>query len=169
MAFEQFETHDDESSDDNGSSAPCPLVIERPAGAGRQHLHRAAPADLPADVVEAVGAALDLIEGDAMDRSSAFEALSERIARLASPEGDALVHELAAHLPVLAAMGRHYLRESLEARTSEARIKFGKLALQCESSHLRTSIAVAGLLDQKAGRAKVLVTVDELTHDDFTM
>lgn len=110
--------------------------------AQRRSKHRPAPLALPSDPAEAMLATLAIINGDdvsAVDRAAAIEGLTERVTKLASADGKAVLSELAQHLPVLHAL---FLRMAAEAATTnnhDHRSKLMRMSLAAQQNYARTA------------------------------
>jgi hypothetical protein len=59
------------------------------------------------------------------------------------------------HAAILDALSMRYSAESVNAVVPDFKQKFLKIALQCQSSYVRTLIAVEGLRLQRQGKAVV--------------
>jgi len=130
-------------------------------------LHRAAPAVLPLDAGAAVATAMTAVLGDdSLSRSSVTEAMRVRVGKLLDSSGTEAREELAAHAAMLYALTQRWTIAAVEARQPDHAVKFQKLALSCHASYVRTLIAIEGLRQQAAGRAKVTLTNDDDDGDD---
>lgn len=133
----------------------------------RPTFHRAPPISLPSNAAESAALVLRYVQTAdvAFDRSAAIEAMAARVQRLSDPDADAatVVAELAGHAAVLDALFQRWTAEAVRACNPEHQTKFAKLALSSQASYTRTIIAIEGLKQQRASRAKVIFDGD---HDD---
>lgn len=102
---------------------------------------------------------------EAVDRSSAIEAMSKRLTKLKDPDGEQVTNELLAHACILDSLFQRFTTEALTARLPESRVKFLKMALTCQAAYTRTLIAVEGLKAQRKGSASVTLQDDASDHD----
>ena len=125
-------------------------------------LHRSKPAVLPLDAGAAVATAMAAVLGDdSLSRSSVIEAMRTRIDKLLSADGAEAREELAAHAVMLYALTQRWTLAAVDARQPLHAVQFQKLALSCHASYVRTLIAIEGLRQQAAGRAKVTLIDDD--------
>lgn len=109
--------------------------------------HRKSPLVIPEAAREATSAVVALIKhnGPSPSRSAALEAFNVRLRRLTDPDSAVIIEELASHAAVLTALVERWATESIQAPTTESKVRFGKLALQAQNSCLRTLLAVKAL------------------------
>ena len=133
-----------------------------PAPLRRVSAHRPPPLYLPPDPRDAAAQALAHIRGDdSYNRAAALEAMTGRVVALRDGDSDEALECLASHLPVLEALWLKFGVEAALAKSSEHKAKLLRMSLSAQSSYLRTQIALAGLRQQRAGRATVTVIDDE--------
>ena len=145
-----------------------PITEEAVATAlGRASIHRAPAIQLPADARHAAALVLAYVqEGDtSFDRSAAIEAMAARVAKLKGSDGDQAEEELLAHAAILDGLFSRYTAEAMNAKMVEHRVKFQKLALQCQGSYARSIIAVEALRAQRRGAAALTIPNSERDAD----
>jgi len=103
-------------------------------------------------------------DSEAVERSSAVEAMSQRLTKLKDPDGEQVTNELLAHACILDSLFQRFTTEALTARQPESRVKFLKTALTCQTAYTRTLIAVEGLKVQRKGSAAVTLQDDGGDH-----
>lgn len=120
---------------------PAPLqTIQR-----NPRTHRAEPIVIPDGSTDAAAAVLAFIQTDGstpLERSAALEAFSLRVNTLLSRDKAGMCEELAAHASILTALFQRFTVEVITAPTSEAKAKFGKLAIHAQTAALRTLSAL---------------------------
>jgi hypothetical protein len=114
----------------------------------------AMPIVLPLDAKAATACVLSFVTTSnlSFDRSSAIEAMSNRIALLRDGSGDSQENELAGHLTILDALWLRYASEAARADKPENSAIWTKLALLCQSSYMRTALAIESLRAQRQQR-----------------
>ena len=120
--------------------------------------HRPPPIQLPDDPQLAAALVLAHVNGnDSVDRAAAIEALTARVSELTDTDPESAIGALGEHLPVLNSLYLRFTAECVNAKSSEARAAFLKLALSAQKAYARTQALVIGLRAQGDGRARVVV------------
>lgn len=132
-----------------------------PLSIARLSSHRPAAIQLPDDPQLAAALVLAHVNGQSsIDSASAIEALNARVSELTATDPESAIGALGEQLPILNALWLKFTVECVNAKTSEARAAFLKLALSAQRAFARTQTLVIGLRAQGEGRARVVVGDD---------
>lgn len=127
----------------------------------RPSTHRPAPIQLPDDPRLATALVLAHVNGhSSIDSAAALEALTSRVAELTDADPATAIGALGEQLPVLNSLWLKFTVECVNAKTSEARATFLKLALNAQKAYARTQALVIGLRAQALGQARVVIEAD---------
>lgn len=127
----------------------------------RPSAHRPAAIHLPDDPQLATALVLAHVNGQSsIDRAAAIEALTARVAELTDADPESAIGALGEQLPVLNSLWLKFTVECVNAKTSEARAAFLKLALSAQRAYARTQALVIGLRAQGEGRARVVLDAE---------
>jgi hypothetical protein len=149
--------------ENNPGNAGNPRTADIPTpppmrGSSSISAHRPRGIQLPDDPREAAAGAIALLRGqNSINRASAAEALTSRLATLSVANGRQTLDELSAQLPVLEALFLRFAGEAASIERAEHKAIFVKVALSAQAAFARTVALLAALRLQRGGDGRVLV------------